>query len=104
MASGKARIYRIVWTSRVLIVLSSLGVQKTTAWLRAFLEFAKLNKHAGTWGRGLNSINNVHVKDVASAIFTVLTAALEHRADEGAQGLCMAFLRISQHHADTPQM
>ncbi|CAL1703431.1 unnamed protein product [Somion occarium] len=66
------------------------GVQKTTAWLRAFLEFAKLNKHAGTWGRGLNSINNVHVKDVASAIFTVLTAALEHRADEGAQGLYFA--------------
>ena len=64
------------------------GIQKTTVWVRAFLEFAKINGHSGTWGRGLNSINNIHVKDVASAVLIVLQAALEHRAYEGAEGSC----------------
>lgn len=39
-------------------------------------------------------MNNIHVKDVASAILIVLKAALDGKAEEGAQGLC-TLLRFS---------
>lgn len=33
-------------------------------------------------------MNNVHVKDCANAILVVFKAALEGKAEEGAEGLC----------------
>lgn len=44
--------------------------------------------YAGTWGPGANSMNNIHIKDVASSLLVVLKAALEGKADEGAEGHC----------------
>jgi len=76
------------------------GVQRTTLWLRFFTEFAKKLGYAGTWGPGHNSMNNIHVKDCANAILIVLKAALEGKADEGAEGLYFAATdaeRISYH-------
>ena len=51
------------------------------------MDTAKKAGYAGTWGPGANSMNNIHVKDVASAIICVLQTALEGKADEGAEGL-----------------
>lgn len=48
--------------------------------------------HAGTWGRGANAMNNIHVKDCAAGLLLVLQAALEGRADEGPEGLCRTTL------------
>ena len=48
----------------------------------------KVEWHSGTFGPGYNSMSNIHVKDVASAIITILTAALQGRTDEGHEGLC----------------
>ena len=33
-------------------------------------------------------MNNIHVKDAASAMLTVFEVALENGAEEGAEGLC----------------
>lgn len=66
------------------------GIQKTTLWLRIFLDMTKKVGHAGTWGPGANSMNNIHVKDCASALLVVFKAALEGRADEGAEGIYFA--------------
>jgi len=66
------------------------GVQKTTLWLRFFTDFAKKLGYVGTWGQGFNSMNNIHVKDCANAILTVFKAALEGKADEGAEGFYFA--------------
>ncbi|EIM90883.1 uncharacterized protein STEHIDRAFT_165359 [Stereum hirsutum FP-91666 SS1] len=62
------------------------GIQKNTLWLRIFIKMAKDVGYAGTWGPGANSMNNIHVKDVASSLLFVLKAALEGKADEGAEG------------------
>ncbi|KAK7689024.1 hypothetical protein QCA50_007715 [Cerrena zonata] len=59
------------------------GIQKTPTWARMFLQFTKANGHSGTFGPGLNSMSNIHVKDVTSAILAVLKVALEGKADEG---------------------
>lgn len=64
------------------------GIQKTTLWLRIFLDMMKNVGYAGTWGSGANAMNNIHVKDCAMGLFLVLQAALEGRADEGLEGLC----------------
>lgn len=64
------------------------GIQKTPTWARMFLHFAKANGHSGTFGRGLNCMSNIHVKDVAFAILTVLKVALGDRAEDGINGLC----------------
>ncbi|KAL4248928.1 NAD(P)-dependent Metabolic Enzyme [Abortiporus biennis] len=63
------------------------GVQRSTLWLRFFTTFAKQLGYVGTWGRGYNTMNNVHVKDVVSALGIILKAVLEGKADEGAEGL-----------------
>ncbi|KAF8554484.1 hypothetical protein OG21DRAFT_1412496 [Imleria badia] len=63
------------------------GIQKTTLWLRIFLDLIKNVGYAGTWGPGANAMNNVHVKDCAMGLFLILQAALEGRADEGPEGL-----------------
>ncbi|CAL1703440.1 unnamed protein product [Somion occarium] len=63
------------------------GVQRTTVWIRTQLKLARDAGYAGTWGPGYNAMSHVHVKDVASAILVILKAALEHKADEGAEGL-----------------
>lgn len=55
---------------------------------------AKEVGQAGTWGPGKNVMNEIHVKDVASALLCVLKAALERRADEGADGLCTCSLKV----------
>lgn len=66
------------------------GVQKTTLWLRIFMDYAKRVGYAGTWGAGHNAQNTIHVRDLAEAILLVLRAAREGRADEGADGLYFA--------------
>lgn len=50
------------------------------------LGFTLAAGYAGTWGPGHNAMNNIHIKDVASAMIVMLNAALEHKADEGAEG------------------
>ncbi|KAH7890435.1 hypothetical protein F5I97DRAFT_1826579 [Phlebopus sp. FC_14] len=63
------------------------GIQRTTLWLRIFLDMMKNLGYAGTWGPGANAMNNVHVKDCAMGLLLVLKAALEGKADEGPEGL-----------------
>ncbi|TCD63855.1 hypothetical protein EIP91_004869 [Steccherinum ochraceum] len=72
------------------------GVQKTSIWLRFFLEFVKKLNYVGTWGEGYNAINDVHIKDCADALMVIFKAALEGRADEGAEGLyfCASSSRV----------
>lgn len=64
------------------------AVQKTTLWLRIFLDYAKKVSYAGTWGAGLNGQNTIHVQDMADVVLFVLRAALDGKADEGAKGFC----------------
>lgn len=63
------------------------------------MHMAKEVGQAGTWGPGKNVVNEIHVKDVASALLVVLTAALAGTADEGADGLCTCppHLRVYTH-------
>ena len=78
--------------------------------MRMFYDMFKKAGAAGTWGPGANRVRlsvthhtfpktyllqtfaeqlpSTHVKDVASAVFTVLKAALEDRAEEGKDGIC----------------
>ncbi|KAI6121128.1 hypothetical protein F5141DRAFT_1186461 [Pisolithus sp. B1] len=63
------------------------GIQKTTLWLRIFLDMTKKLGFAGTWGPGANTMNNIHVKDCANGLLLVFKAALEGKADEGPEGL-----------------
>ena len=65
-----------------------LGVQKTTLWLRIFLDYAKKVGYAGTWGAGGNIQNTIHVEDMADIMLFVYKAALEGKAAEGAEGFC----------------
>ncbi|KAF9042834.1 NAD(P)-binding protein [Hymenopellis radicata] len=66
------------------------GVQKITLPVRLYIDFAKTVGQAGTYGLGKNAITEIHVKDVASAIIVMLKAALEGKADEGADGFYFA--------------
>ncbi|KAF7798960.1 hypothetical protein EIP86_010189 [Pleurotus ostreatoroseus] len=66
------------------------GVQKTTLWLRIFLDYAKKIGYAGTWGPGRNIQNTIHVRDMADIVLFVFKAALEGKAAEGADGLYFA--------------
>ncbi|EKM53534.1 uncharacterized protein PHACADRAFT_125329 [Phanerochaete carnosa HHB-10118-sp] len=66
------------------------GVQKVTLWLRIFMDYAKRVGYGGTWGRGFNAQNTIHVKDLADAILMILRAASEGKAGEGADGLYFA--------------
>ncbi|KAI6044884.1 hypothetical protein EDC04DRAFT_2599235 [Pisolithus marmoratus] len=63
------------------------GIQRTTLWLRVFLDMAKKLGFAGTWGPGANAVNNIHVRDCANGLLLVLKAALDGKADEGPDGL-----------------
>ncbi|PBL02702.1 NAD(P)-binding protein [Armillaria gallica] len=63
------------------------GVQKTTTPVRYFRDTYTRIGRAGTWGPGANVMPNVHVKDCASACLTVLKAAIDGKAQEGAEGL-----------------
>lgn len=63
-------------------------MQKTTLWLRVFLDYAKKVGYAGTWGPGQNVQNTIHVRDTADILLFIFKAALEGRAAEGADGLC----------------
>ncbi|KAI6038522.1 hypothetical protein EDC04DRAFT_2603861 [Pisolithus marmoratus] len=63
------------------------GIQRTTLWLRIFLDMAKKLGFTGTWGPGANTMNNIHVRDCADGLLLVLKAALEGKADEGPEGL-----------------
>ncbi|KAK7026849.1 hypothetical protein VNI00_015391 [Paramarasmius palmivorus] len=53
------------------------GIQKVTVAYRIFLDLAKTTGYVGTWGKGHNGTNNIHVKDVAKAIRFLLEAALD---------------------------
>ncbi|KAF5363457.1 hypothetical protein D9756_000997 [Leucocoprinus leucothites] len=69
------------------------AIQKVTTPVRIFVDmFLKLG-YAGTWGEGHSRMGNIHVKDVASAMITVLKAALRGEADEGAEGFYFAISR-----------
>ncbi|KAI5833183.1 NAD(P)-binding protein [Schizophyllum commune Tattone D] len=63
------------------------GVQKVTMPIRLYVDLAIQAGHAGTFGNGKNAMGEIHVKDVASAVSMCLKAALEGKADEGAEGL-----------------
>ena len=78
------------------------GVQKTTLWLRIFLDYAKKVGYAGTWGPGKNIQNVIHVLDMADIMMLVFKAALEGKADEGAQGFCQMVMLFSAISADSP--
>ncbi|KIJ56877.1 hypothetical protein M422DRAFT_238470 [Sphaerobolus stellatus SS14] len=81
---------------RTIIVFPSLiygvseGPQKITTPIRMFTSRFKTAGHAGTWGPGHNKMGVIHVKDCARAFLTVLKAALEGKADEGAEGFYFA--------------
>jgi len=62
------------------------GVQKLTLPTRVYMDMALKVGYAGTWGAGKNVMGEIHVKDVASACLVLLKAALEGKADEGAEG------------------
>ncbi|TRM67015.1 hypothetical protein BD626DRAFT_167911 [Schizophyllum amplum] len=66
------------------------GPAKSTVGVRMFYDMFKKAGQAGTWGPGANRLPSTHVKDVASAVFTVLKAALEGRAEEGKEGIYFA--------------
>ncbi|KAJ8082848.1 hypothetical protein PM082_008705 [Marasmius tenuissimus] len=66
------------------------GIQKSTLPVRHYIELAKTAGHAGTWGKGHNRMNNIHVRDCADAVVVVFKAALDGKADEGAEGLYFA--------------
>lgn len=66
--------------------------------LPGFVYFLNLRSFPGpplvTWGPGSNTMNVIHVKDVALAMLTVLKSALEGRVDSGSDGLCSRLLTM----------
>ncbi|KAF8185146.1 hypothetical protein BJ912DRAFT_880746 [Pholiota molesta] len=62
------------------------GYRKSSGGVRLFLEANKLAGYSGRWGPGANSFNFVHVKDLSNGMIKIFEAALEGKADEGAQG------------------
>ncbi|KAI0343440.1 NAD(P)-binding protein [Trametopsis cervina] len=66
------------------------GIQPTSLWLRIFLQYARNLGYAGTWGAGLNGQNTIHLQDMADICLLIFKAALEGKADEGAEGLYFA--------------
>ncbi|KAF7333324.1 NAD(P)-binding protein [Mycena venus] len=85
---GRGQSYNAVLIPKSFSEDFPTGLQKTTLWVRIFLDIAKNVGYCGTWGPGENSQSNVHVRDMARAVTTVLNAALEGKAGEGADGLC----------------
>jgi nucleoside-diphosphate-sugar epimerase len=65
-----------------------IGYRKSSGGVRLFLEANKLAGYSGRWGPGANSFNFVHVKDLSNGMIKIFEAALEGKADEGAQGYC----------------
>lgn len=63
------------------------GVQKVTMPVRLYVDLAIQAGRSGTFGQGKNAMSEIHVKDVASAIVACLKAALDGKADEGAEGI-----------------
>ncbi|KAI0090563.1 hypothetical protein BDY19DRAFT_887189 [Irpex rosettiformis] len=63
------------------------GIQRTTLWLRIFMDYAKTVGYAGTWGAGLNGQNTIHIRDMADICLFIFRKALVSEADEGADGL-----------------
>jgi hypothetical protein len=66
-----------------------VGIQKVPLSVRIFVDLCTKAGYSGTWGPGLNRMNVVHIKDAANACLVVFKAALEGKAEEGAEGLCM---------------
>lgn len=64
------------------------AIQQTTLPVRIWVDMFLRAGYAGTWGEGHSIMGNAHVKDVASALATVLKAMLDGKADEGAKGFC----------------
>ncbi len=56
--------------------------------LRIYTEMAKQFGYVGTFAAGLNGMQNIHVKDCASALLIMLQAAIDGRADVGTEGIC----------------
>ena len=75
---------------------TSIGVQKTTLWLRIFIDYAKRVGYAGTWGAGFNGQNTIHVRDMADVVLLIFKAAIEGHADEGANGFCESHENIGR--------
>ncbi|KAF9068775.1 hypothetical protein BDP27DRAFT_1363848 [Rhodocollybia butyracea] len=53
------------------------GIQPVTRPIRMYLELASQAGHVGTIGPGRNVLGCIHIKDVASAVSSVLSGALE---------------------------
>lgn len=86
MVLGKVyAVPNYVW---ILVTNSVKGIQQTTAGIRVFHGLFQQAGHTGTLGQGCNRMNNIHVKDAANAILLIIKAALNGKADEGADGLC----------------
>ncbi|KAJ3507823.1 hypothetical protein NLJ89_g6086 [Agrocybe chaxingu] len=62
------------------------GITKGSAAIRVFLSVCKVAGFMGTWGPGYNAMSTIHVKDAANALLTIFEAALQGKADEGAEG------------------
>ncbi|EKM82153.1 hypothetical protein AGABI1DRAFT_105483 [Agaricus bisporus var. burnettii JB137-S8] len=69
------------------------AIQQTTLPVRIWVDMFLRAGYAGTWGEGHSIMGNAHVKDVASALATVLKAMLDGKADEGAKGFYFAISR-----------
>ncbi|TFK76181.1 NAD(P)-binding protein [Pluteus cervinus] len=65
----------------------AIGLQRTTLALRIYTEMAKQFGYVGTFAAGLNGMQNIHVKDCASALLIMLQAAIDGRADVGTEGI-----------------
>ena len=59
------------------------GLQTTTFWVRDWIDRSEKAGHSGTFGEGANALSHVHVHDVASALLTVLKAALDGKVHGG---------------------
>ncbi|KAF7319167.1 hypothetical protein HMN09_00253200 [Mycena chlorophos] len=67
--------------------IATAGGQPTTLWIRIFLSMARAGGFVGTWGPGHNSMNNIHVVDVASATTLLVLRAIAGTAPEGKDGI-----------------
>ncbi|EIW83626.1 NAD(P)-binding protein [Coniophora puteana RWD-64-598 SS2] len=59
------------------------GVQRNSSWLRFWVDTTKETGYSGLYGEGANALGHVHVRDAATALLTVLNAALEGKIQGG---------------------
>jgi len=70
------------------------GIQRTSFWLRDWVERSQKAGHSGTFGEGANDLSYIHVRDTATALLFVLRAALKGEVKGGAD--CNYFVGVSR--------